>query len=148
MFTDGDCKFESIYTPGHISDHMSFLYQNERILFSGDIVLGTPSTVVADLPAYMDTIYKLKSRLSEFDEIALPHSVKLEEGEDLVVPAKEKLEAYIEYRESRLKQLQAAIEGGAKSKDEMYEALYGDRGLTGKIRDMAWNNLEQQLGYL
>ena len=26
VFTDGDCKFESIYTPGHISDHMSFLY--------------------------------------------------------------------------------------------------------------------------
>ena len=106
-------------------------------------MLGTPSTVVADLPAYMDTMYSLKNRLSEFDEIALPHSVKLEEGEDLVVPAKEKLEAYIEYRESRLKQLQAAIEGGAKSKDEMYDSLYGDRGLTGKIRDMAWNNLEQ-----
>ena len=49
-------NIESIYTPGHISDHMSFLLKSAEegpILFSGDIILGSPSTVVEDLTVYM-----------------------------------------------------------------------------------------------
>ena len=54
---------ESIHTPGHISDHISFLLktgQGEDILFSGDIILDSPSTVVEDLPVYMKTLYDLR----------------------------------------------------------------------------------------
>ena len=59
-FDDGannNFNIESIYTPGHITDHMSFLLKSgeieEPILFSGDIILGSPSTVVEDLTVYM-----------------------------------------------------------------------------------------------
>ena len=42
-----------MYTPGHTSDHFSFFLNhddfNETYLFSGDIILGTPSTHVQDL---------------------------------------------------------------------------------------------------
>ena len=61
---DDHISIESIFTPGHIDDHVSFLMVeknlNERILFSGDIILDSPSTVVDDLPVYMESLYKIK----------------------------------------------------------------------------------------
>ena len=102
-------KLKSIYTPGHISDHMSFIYSgfnDQNILFSGDIILGTPSTSVTDLPQYMDTLYKLKDEKLNFSHICLPHSVSLNENEmpgAVLVDGPKKLSEYIEYRESRLK---------------------------------------------
>jgi glyoxylase-like metal-dependent hydrolase (beta-lactamase superfamily II) len=42
-----------MFTPGHIDDHMSFMLcgnvDKEEILVSGDIILGTPSSVVDNL---------------------------------------------------------------------------------------------------
>lgn len=48
-------EIEAIYTPGHLDDHMSFLIKSEQesILISGDILLGTPSSVVEDLDVYL-----------------------------------------------------------------------------------------------
>jgi len=46
-----ELTLKAIYTPGHIDDHMSFLLNGggEEILFSGDIVLGTPSSLVDEM---------------------------------------------------------------------------------------------------
>ena len=60
---------------------MSFLLKTkeESILFSGDIILGSPSTVVEDLPSYMNTLKKLRDTPSfHFDKVCIPHSVTLE----------------------------------------------------------------------
>jgi glyoxylase-like metal-dependent hydrolase (beta-lactamase superfamily II) len=51
---DEDFEMKALYTPGHASDHISLLLKplpqsklpEEPILFSGDIILGTPSTSV------------------------------------------------------------------------------------------------------
>ncbi len=51
---DRDFSMKALYTPGHASDHISLLMKpmpdtdlpKEEILFSGDIILGTPSTSV------------------------------------------------------------------------------------------------------
>ena len=99
---------EAIHTPGHISDHISFLLKSgqEDILFCGDIILDSPSTVVDDLPIYMKTLYDL--RKVKFDWLCTTHSLDLSEesGKDhIILPGHKKLEEYIEYRETRLNSL-------------------------------------------
>ena len=65
----------------------------------------------------------------------------------MIVSAREKLDAYIAYRENRL-ELRNIIQNGAKTKEQMFDAMYGSRRLTGWAKDASWNNLEQQLNYL
>ena len=89
-----DIQIESIYTPGHLDDHMSFLIKTpqESILISGDIVLGTPSSVVDDLDVYLKTLKMLHQ--INIDFLLLPHSTGMDVS-DIIVPAHEKLSAYI-----------------------------------------------------
>jgi glyoxylase-like metal-dependent hydrolase (beta-lactamase superfamily II) len=77
---------ESIYTPGHLDDHMSFLIKDEteQILISGDIILGSPSALVQDLDVYLKTLRKLQD--FKIDYILLPHSTSLDPT-DVLVPA-------------------------------------------------------------
>ena len=70
----------------------------ETFLFSGDIILGTPSTSVQDLPSYMDSLYSL--RKEDFHHICVPHSIDMQR-ESIIVKGREKLEEYIKYREDR-----------------------------------------------
>ena len=79
-FKVGELTLTAIYTPGHITDHMSFLLTGcpHATLFSGDIILDSPSTVVSDFKVYMETLYKLREM--KFDYICTTHSLDLSEG--------------------------------------------------------------------
>lgn len=82
---------------------MSFLLTDtsSSYLFSGDIILGSPSTVVEDLPTYMSTLANLRDNY-RFDKVLVPHSVRLEEDGDVIMDGPKKLQEYIQYREDRL----------------------------------------------
>ena len=76
MFTVQEgLEIEAVFTPGHIDDHMSFLLKDgkETILFSGDVILGVASTIVDDLPKYIETLRTLLKLNPNW--ICLPHSV-------------------------------------------------------------------------
>jgi glyoxylase-like metal-dependent hydrolase (beta-lactamase superfamily II) len=68
---------------------MSFLLNGggEEILFSGDIVLGTPSSLVDELSQYMETLKNLISIKPPIEWICLPHSLHPTLTEGLMVPA-------------------------------------------------------------
>mmetsp|Transcript_14537 Transcript_14537/g.14150 ORF Transcript_14537/g.14150 Transcript_14537/m.14150 type:complete len:89 (+) Transcript_14537:451-717(+) len=74
--------------------------KGESLLFSGDIILGAPSTSIRELQSYMNSLYLL--RKEDFSSICLPHSENLK-PESIIVPGKDKLELYIKYREDREK---------------------------------------------
>ena len=92
---------------------MSFLLRHDdeslsTYLFSGDIILGSPSTVVEDLPLYMQTLKKLRDEQEHhFDYVCVPHSVNLsaDSTDTVIMDGPKKLEEYIKYREDRIKQL-------------------------------------------
>lgn len=86
---------------------MSFLLNGagEEILFSGDIILGTPSSIVDNLTYYMDTLSSLINIEPAIEWICLPHSIHPTDKEALMVPAKEKLSSYLKYRQDALVKL-------------------------------------------
>ena len=52
---------ETIFTPGHTDDHVSFGvdFGNdvlENVLVCGDIILGVPSCVIEDFPPYINSL--------------------------------------------------------------------------------------------
>jgi hydrolase len=42
----GGITLRAIYTPGHATDHLCFNWVEERVLFSGDLVLGQGPVVI------------------------------------------------------------------------------------------------------
>jgi hypothetical protein len=61
----------------------------ETILFSGDIILGAPSTSLVNLYEYMKSLYRLRSE--KFTHICLPHSVDMSVN-SIIVDGRPKLE--------------------------------------------------------
>ena len=59
-------RFEAVHTPGHTSNHLCFALPEQRILFSGDHVMGWSTSVIAppdgDMSAYMSSLDKLLAR--------------------------------------------------------------------------------------
>ena len=94
---------ETIFTPGHIDDHVSFSLteddSTEKVLICGDIILGVPSASIQNFSHYMKSLAILKEM--NFDWILLPHTTDFE-PESVMVKAKQKIEDYIEYRHVRL----------------------------------------------
>ncbi|KAL4925849.1 beta-lactamase-like protein [Aspergillus undulatus] len=56
LFTVDGATLRAIYTPGHATDHMCFVLQEESALFTGDNVLGHGVSVVQDLAVYMGSL--------------------------------------------------------------------------------------------
>jgi glyoxylase-like metal-dependent hydrolase (beta-lactamase superfamily II) len=59
-------RLAAVHTPGHTSNHVCFALAEERVLFSGDHVMGWSTSVIAppdgDMAAYMRSLDKLLAR--------------------------------------------------------------------------------------
>ena len=57
------CTLRAIYTPGHASNHVCYLLEEERILFTGDHVMQGSTVVInppdGDMTAYIDSLRML-----------------------------------------------------------------------------------------
>lgn len=76
---DGDCidlgftTFKVIYTPGHISDHVSFLFERERALFCGDALFNAGVGGVQAETANVDQLYDSLVKISQLDSDIKPY---------------------------------------------------------------------------
>ncbi|CRG87733.1 Beta-lactamase-like protein 2 [Talaromyces islandicus] len=64
VFQVEGATLKAFYTPGHTVDHMSFVFQEEDAIFTGDNVLGHGTAVFEDLHAYIDSLHKMKEAVS------------------------------------------------------------------------------------
>ena len=59
-------RMTAVHTPGHTSNHLCFALAEEKILFSGDHVMGWSTSVIAppdgDMAAYLHSLAKLLAR--------------------------------------------------------------------------------------
>ncbi|KAJ9605945.1 hypothetical protein H2200_009794 [Cladophialophora chaetospira] len=49
----------AVHTPGHSEDHMCFILEEERAMFTGDNILGHGTSAVEDLGIFMATLQKM-----------------------------------------------------------------------------------------
>ena len=127
-------------TPGHTSDSLSFVLEDEGVL-TGDTILGRGTTVVAHpdgvLGDYLDSL----QRLRELGGTAvLPgHGPEL-------ASAGEAAEHYLRHREQRLAQVAAAWEAGARTAHAVVEVVYAD--VDRALWPAATLSVRAQLAYL
>jgi glyoxylase-like metal-dependent hydrolase (beta-lactamase superfamily II) len=113
--------FDCVYTPGHTSNHMCYALREEKALFTGDHVMGWSTTVVTppdgDMAQYMASLRKLIAR---DDRILYPtHGAPIENPRPF-------LEAYLDHRLEREKQILDCIRDGVGTIPEMVARMYAD----------------------
>jgi glyoxylase-like metal-dependent hydrolase (beta-lactamase superfamily II) len=111
--------FEVIATPGHSPDHVSLRFG--RVLFAGDVVLGTGSVFVGgedgSMAAYLDSLRRLREL--HLDAICPGHG-------PVVWDPGGKLDEYLAHRLERERLVLEALEGGATTRDEILDRAWSD----------------------
>ena len=55
----GGLSMMALFTPGHADDHVCYYMARERVLFTGDTILGGSSSTVRNLAEYMRSLHLL-----------------------------------------------------------------------------------------
>lgn len=116
----------AIHTPGHAGNHLCFLLERERMLFTGDHVMDGSTVVISppdgDMAAYLDSIRRLQAWSPAIRSIAPAHGHLIED------PAA-KLDEYLTHRLAReaqvLAELEASMPEGAGT-ELLVEKIYTD----------------------
>jgi hydroxyacylglutathione hydrolase len=111
----------ALHTPGHASDHLCYYLEEERALFTGDVILGGSTTVIppddGDLAAYLASLRRLLDL--DVQRIYPGHGPVLE-------PARPVIEEFIAHRLERERQILAALAAGAETVAEIVARVYRD----------------------
>jgi len=116
--TEG-ATLRAVHAPGHAEDHLCFVLEEERALFSGDNVLGVGTTVIpgrgGDLGDYLRSLERL---LAERPGAIYPaHGPRIEDGVA-------KIREYIDHRHERERQILAVLESGPRRIGSVVEVVY------------------------
>jgi len=118
--TEG-ATLRAIFTPGHAEDHLCYWLEEERAIFSGDVVLGAGTTVIpehgGDLADYMDSLRRL---------LALEPAVIYPAHGPAIRDAGRKIREYLAHRELREAQIVALLREGLGDVARMVERMYAD----------------------
>ena len=114
----------AVHTPGHASNHLCFLLEQERMLFSGDHIMEGSTVVIAppdgDMAVYLRSLERLTTLRPRLRSIAPGH------GHLIEAPAA-KIEEYISHRVDRERQVLEHLErAGTTTIEPIVKALYAD----------------------
>ena len=120
--TGSGWSLTALYTPGHLSNHHSYILDGAGIVFSGDMVMGFATTLVSppdgDMATFMASLDKLAARTS--DRLYLPgHGQPVENPIDMV-------RYQIGHRQKRLDQILAALATGPANAEALTRQIYTD----------------------
>jgi len=124
---------EVLHTPGHAPNHLCFLLEEERALFTGDLVLEGMWSVVnpgrgGDMAVYLKTLDRLKKlRLSR---ICPGHG-------DVIEEPKARIEEYVAHRRQREQQVLKLLKKGPAKVSDIVASLYGDTDLPEQLVEAA-----------
>lgn len=111
----------ALHTPGHTSNHVCYALAEENTLFSGDHVMGWSTSVVSPPDGSMgDYIAQLERiRALDFAVIRPTHGTEITDTAPF-------LDAYIEHRRARERQIIAELAAGRTRIKEMVGSMYAD----------------------
>jgi glyoxylase-like metal-dependent hydrolase (beta-lactamase superfamily II) len=123
-------RIEAVHTPGHTSNHLCFALENEKVLFSGDHVMGWSTSVIAppdgDMAAYLRALERL---LGRDDAVYWPTH-----GPAITDP-KSHVRAFITHRRERTEAILHRLAAGDETIPALVEAIY--IGLEPRLRAAA-----------
>lgn len=113
---------EVLHTPGHAPNHLCLLLEEEKVLFTGDVILGDMYSVVSptnggDMAMYVEQLKRLK-RL-RISKIAPGHGEVIEEPKAVI-------DDYLKHRATREKQILKVVKSGPTRISDIVDALYDD----------------------
>ncbi len=118
----GGVRLETLYTPGHCGDHLSFVMAAERAAFPGDVVMGWSTSIIAppegNLPEYLRSLERLLS-VPDLEVLYPAH------GEAITAPSDRIKELYA-HRLERTRQALEALANGPARIGALVERIYAD----------------------
>ena len=118
--TEG-ATLRAVFTPGHAPDHICYLLEEEKALFTGDVILGAGTTVIPDetgnLGHYMASLHRLLAL--DVETIYPAHG-------PVIRNAKQKIREYIGHRELRERQVLNALGAGPLEVPAIVKKIYVD----------------------
>jgi glyoxylase-like metal-dependent hydrolase (beta-lactamase superfamily II) len=115
-------RLRAVHTPGHASNHLCYLLEEERLVFSGDHVMNGSTVVIAppdgDMAAYLESLERLRTMRPPLRAIAPGHG-------HLIEDPKAKLTEYIDHRLAREQQVVEVLgELGEATAADVVERIY------------------------
>jgi glyoxylase-like metal-dependent hydrolase (beta-lactamase superfamily II) len=133
-------RLDVLHTPGHAPNHLCFLLDEERVLFTGDHVLNGTTTVVnpqrgGDMVEYLASLERLR-KLKRVYRICPGHG-------DVVEDPAEKLDEYVKHRRMRERQILRLLQDKPLTIPKIVTALYADT--PDGLREMAQRQVHAHL---
>jgi glyoxylase-like metal-dependent hydrolase (beta-lactamase superfamily II) len=132
---------EVLHTPGHAPNHICFLLEEERVLFTGDTVLDGMFSVVnpargGDMALYLASLARLeKLRLTR---VCPGHG-------DVIDEPRARIQEYISHRADRERQILKMLRNGPLRIPELVALIYGDQDLPPGLEEAAGWQVHAQL---
>ncbi len=132
---------EVLHTPGHATNHLCFLLEEERVLFTGDVVLDGMYSVISppgggDMAVYLATLERLrKLRLSR---LCPGHG-------DVIEEPRARIDEYIAHRLERERQIVSVLDRGPAKIADIVATLYGDDQLPEELVEAAGRQVHAHL---
>jgi ribonuclease/clavin/mitogillin len=127
LFSTPGATLKAFHSPGHTTDHMTLILQEESAMFTGDNVLGQGTAVFENLSVYLQSLQQMQH---EFSGRAYPgHGPVIDDG-------RAKIHEYIRHRQEREMQIVHVLGGGDDDDDakeekgwrsmELVQSIYKD----------------------
>jgi glyoxylase-like metal-dependent hydrolase (beta-lactamase superfamily II) len=116
-------RLEVLHTPGHAPNHLCFLLDEERTLFTGDHVLNGTTTVVnpargGDMVEYLASLDRLR-KIKRVARICPGHG-------DVIEDPAAKLDEYVAHRKLRERQILTLLKKEPRTIKRIVDTLYTD----------------------
>jgi glyoxylase-like metal-dependent hydrolase (beta-lactamase superfamily II) len=115
-------RLRAVHTPGHASNHLCYVLEEEHVLFSGDHIMEGSTVVISppdgNMTQYLESLAKV--RAIRLKAIAPGHGRLIEDP-------KAAIDDYVEHRLAREQQiLDLVTESGTTKIDDLVEVIYAD----------------------
>ena len=136
--TGGRARLRAVFTPGHEDDHACFYLPGDRVMFTGDTILGASTTTIRDLGEYMKSLHVL--------DTYRPRTICPGHG-PIVWEGAPRIRSYISHRQRRERQILEALRAGHTTVDSLMRCIY-PRNLRRELQGPAARNVQTHLAKL
>jgi glyoxylase-like metal-dependent hydrolase (beta-lactamase superfamily II) len=114
-------RLSAVHTPGHASNHLCYLLEEERLLFSGDHIMQGSTVVIAppdgNMGEYLESLARVRGL--RLRSIAPGHGHLIDDPNAVI-------DEYVSHRLERERQVLDAVAAGDRTTAEIVARLYPD----------------------